>query len=219
MLGLEHNQDDELIRGIIIAIDRPDLDTPYNSGSIKGNGYTISPYLAMPVNDSWMLDMSIGIGQVDLDSNISGTTSKPKDNRALASIGISNITQTKRKWSLQTKIGASSSRDEVKAYTDSSGASTSNSTSTLNQLKVGTTATYFGNQLKPFFGVFMALNDFSVSGGSDTKPKEYSFVPQLQLGITPSSGPWYASISASLERDRSALRAYVGYRYKVARYP
>ena len=48
LLGLEHNQDDELIRGVIVAFDQADITTLYNSGIVKGNGYTVSPYLAMP---------------------------------------------------------------------------------------------------------------------------------------------------------------------------
>ncbi len=213
MLGLEHNQDDELIRGVILAFDQASLDTPYNAGTVKGNGYTVSPYIALPLSETWMLDASAGLGKNDLKTNISGTTASPKDDRSLVSIGLTKSQSTKNRWLVNTKLGYSYSRDEVGAYTDSSGASTAASTSTLNQLKVGVHATYMADKLKPFVGVYSMFNDFSVSGGSATKPKEYSVTPQLQLGISPSAGPIYASVVAQIERDRSAIRAYFGYRY------
>lgn len=213
MLGLEHNQDDELIRGVILAFDQARLDTPYNSGTVKGNGYTISPYLALPLNETWMLDASAGVGKNDLKTKIGGTTASPKDDRSLISVGLTKSQSTKNRWFINTKLGYSYSRDEVGTYTDSSGASTISSTSTLSQLKAGVHAIYTADKLKPFVGVYAMFNDLSVSGGSTTKPKEYSVTPQLQFGISPSAGPIYASIVAQVERDRSAIRAYFGYRY------
>ncbi len=212
MLGLEHNQDDELIRGVIVAFDRTILETPYNSGTVKGNGYTVSPYIALPLNEAWMLDANAGLGKNDQKTNISGTTASPNDDRSLVSIGLTK-SQSINRWLVNTKLGYSYSRDEVGTYIDSSGASTTTSTSTLNQLKVGVLATHMVGKFKPFVGVYSMFNDFSVSGGSETKPKEYSVTPQLQFGISPSVGPIYAAVVAHVERDRSAIRAYFGYRY------
>ena len=213
LLGLEHNQDDELIRGVILALDRADLDTPYNSGTVTGNGYTIAPYLAMPFADSWLLDASVGVGKMKLKTNVSNVTASPEDDRKLASIGVSNSFMTKTKWLVSSKAGYSFSSDEVGSYTDSAASTTAASKTTLNQVKIGVQATYTAAKAKPFIAVYQFFNDFSVSGGSTTKPREYSSTPQLQLGISPSSGPWYASIVGQVERSRSSVRAYVGYRY------
>ena len=213
LLGLEHNQDDELIRGVILALDRADLDTPYNSGKVKGNGYTIAPYLAMPFAESWLLDASVGFGKMDLKTNVSDITASPQDDRRLASVGVSHSLLTKTKWLVSSKAGYSYSTDKVGSYTDSEPSTTAASKSTLSQVKVGVQATYTASKVKPFVAAYQFFNDFSVSGGSTTQPKEHSTTPQLQLGISPSSGPWYASVVAQVERGRSAVRAYVGYRY------
>ena len=213
LLGLEHNQDDELIRGVVLALDRADLDTPYNSGKVKGNGYTIAPYLAMPFAESWLLDASVGFGKMDLKTNVNNITASPEDDRRLASVGVSNSFITKTKWLVSSKAGYSYSTDTVGSYRDSAGSTTAASKTTLNQLKIGVQATYTASKVKPFVAAYQFFNDFSVSGGSTTQPREYSTTPQLQLGISPSSGPLYASVVAQVERGRSAVRAYVGYRY------
>jgi len=213
LLGLEHNQDDELIRGVIVAFDQADITTPYNSGIVKGNGYTVSPYLAMPFAQSWILDASLGFGRNELKTNVSGTTATPSSERSLAAIGITHNHMTKTKWLISSKAGYSYARDEIASYTDSSAASTAASSSTLGQIRIGVNSSYTGSKFKPFIGVYQHFNDFTVTGGSTTKPREYSTTPQLQLGLSPSSGPWYASLISVIERDRSAIRFYVGYRY------
>jgi hypothetical protein len=213
LLGLEHNQDDELIRGVIVAFDQADITTPYNSGIVKGNGYTLSPYLAMPFSDTWILDASVGVGRNELKTNVSGTTATPSSDRSLAAIGVTHNHMTKTKWLISFKAGYSYARDEIGSYTDSSAASTAASSSTLSQIRVGVNSSYTGSKYKPFIGVYQHFNDFTVSGGSATKPREYSSTPQLQLGLSPSSGPWYASLVSVTERGRSAIRFYVGYRY------
>ena len=213
LLGLEHNQDDELIRGVVLALDRADLDTPYNSGKVKGNGYTIAPYLAMPFAESWLLDASVGFGKMSLKTNVSNITASPEDVRQLASIGLSHSLLTKTKWLVSSKAGYSYSTDKVESYKDSAASITATSKTTLGQVKIGVQATYLASKFKPFVAAYQFFNDFSVSGGSATQPKEYSTTPQLQLGISPSSGPLYASVVAQVERGRSAVRAYVGYRY------
>lgn len=213
LLGLEHNQDDELIRGVILALDRADLDTPYNSGKVKGDGYTIAPYLAMPFAESWLFDASVGFGKMNLKTNVGNITASPEDDRRLASIGVSHTLLTKTKWLVSSKAGYSYSTDKVGSYTDSVASTTATSKTTLSQAKIGVQATYLESKFKPFVAAYQFFNDFRVSGGSTTQPKEYSTTPQLQLGISPSSGPLYGSIVVQVERGRSAVRAYVGYRY------
>lgn len=213
MLGVEHNLDDELIRGVIVAFDNADITTPYNSGIVKGNGYTVSPYLAMPFAESWILDASVGVGRNELKTNVSGTTATPSSDRSLAAVGLTHNHITKTKWLISSKLGYSYAKDKIASYSDSSAATTAASSSTLSQIRVGVNSTYTGSKLKPFIGLYQHVNDFSVSGGSSTKPREYTATPQLQLGLSPSSGPWYASLVGVAERDRSAIRFYFGYRH------
>jgi hypothetical protein len=213
LVGIEHNQDDELIRGVIVAFDQADITTPYNSGVVRGSGYTLSPYLAMPFAQNWILDASLGIGRNELKTNVSGATATPSSDRSLAAIGVTHNHITKTKWLISSKAGYSYARDDIGGYTDSLAATTAASSSTLSQIRVGVNASYTGSKYKPFIAIYQHFNDFTVSGGSATKPREYSATPQLQLGFSPSSGPWYASLVSVTERGRSALRFYVGYRY------
>lgn len=213
LLGLEHNSNDELIRGVVFAFDQSNLDTTYNSGRLRGSGYTVSPYLAKPIGESWLLDASVGFGRNNLNSNILGITSSPKDDRTMASVGVTNTRGLSKSWMLISKFGYSWARDEVGGHVDSAATRIDASTTALVQARAGFQMMYAALPMKPFVAVNFFANDFSVTGGGTNKPKEYRSVQQLQFGLSPSWGAWYASVVVQAEKDRSAVRAYLGYRY------
>ncbi|MEK9812785.1 MAG: hypothetical protein VW440_07060, partial [Bordetella sp.] len=64
-----------------------------------------------------------------------------------------------------------------------------------------------------FIAVYQVSNDFSVTSTSAQKPREYSSVQQLQVGLNASSGPLYGAVAYQAERGRSQWRIYGGIRY------
>lgn len=213
ILGAEHSSDDQQrVVGVAVSKDWLDIDTTYNQGSVTGTGLTVSPYLAYQINNDWSLDASLGVGQSTATAKTVTLRSEPEIDRRFLSVGLTRA-QAQGSWFILYKAGMSSSEDKTKAFVSSSGQTSAGSTTRLNQLKLGIYAIYNRPLVSPFVAAYHLVNDFSVSGSSATKPKEYSSVQQLQVGLNASSGPLYGALAYQSERGRSQWRLYGGIRY------
>lgn len=213
ILGLEASSDDQsLTTGVAVSKDWIDINTTYNNGTVKGDGLTVSPYLAYQLDPDWLLDASLGVGSSSIESRALGITSRPDTERAFLSLGLT-YTQVMSKWFVMGKAALSTNEDKVKAFTSSDGQSIGATTTRLHQAKFGVHAIYDIRPLTPYIAVYQVFNDFSVSGATGTKPREYSSTPQAQLGVTTSKGPFYAALAFQVEKDRNQWRVYGGFRF------
>ena len=211
LVGLEYRHDDELIAGLSLAFDRLSATTTYNAGDLKGNGYTLAPYLVYQPTPTRAFDISLGVGRANLDALVDGVSSMPVDARRLASVGVTEVKQAgKYLWMLKASYSLIS--DKVAAFTDSNAQASEATSTQLGQVRLGAQVSHSFGMVTPFVGYYGLFNNFKATGGT-LQPKEYNVSGQWQLGLNFSKEPYFASVVSQLEKDRQQMRAYVGVRY------
>ena len=77
--GLDYLIDNQILVGVALAYERPDVVTAFNSGTFTGNNFAVAPYAAYIINDIFSINTSDGIASVNYRTtreggNISGST-------------------------------------------------------------------------------------------------------------------------------------------------
>lgn len=211
LAGLEYNHEDETFAGISLALDRLAATTTYNSGTIDGSGYTLSPYLMHYLSQTWILNSSLGVGQTKFESTATDVTSRPTTKKGLFSLGLTNI-NTHGKFYSMLKLNYNRFVDDTASHANSAGNVNSRLKNTLSQLVMGAQVNYSSGIVKPFLGVNRFINQ-SDSSSSDKVPQEYAATNQYVIGLNFSKDLLYGSLGYYIERDKSQLRVYAGIRY------
>jgi hypothetical protein len=209
--GLEYRDDGPWMGGISLSIDDLSAQTTYNAGVLTGQGYTLAPYLVYQASPTRAFDFSYGRGQSNLSHHSAGVTSQPRDQRMLASMGVTDIHEL-GKTLVMLKASYSVISDKVPSFTSSDGTLNDATSTKLNQTKLGAQWMFPMGNFSPFVAYYKLMNDFSATGGL-LQPKEYSVSGQYQLGLNASAGDFFGALVAQSEKDRKQLRAYVGVRY------
>jgi len=219
--GIEYNQDDRWIAGLSVTGDWADISAVERlppaadaRSTVKGNGYTVGPYLVYPLSPEWTIDFSSGIGSNKLTSRSdSGSVSRMRDDRFFVSVGATLLKQINTKLTFTGKLGISHSRDDIGPFVSSTGVSSPASLTELNQVRLGGQFSRQMGSFSPFFGAYLIANDFSVRTTASVRPQEYSSTAQAVAGLNTSYGPFFGSIAYQVERGRSQYRVYAGLRY------
>ena len=209
--GLEYRDDGPWMGGLSLSVDNLSAQTTYNAGELTGHGYTLAPYLVYQASPTRAFDFSYGRGVSNLSHQSTGVTSQPRDQRMLASMGVTDIHEV-GKTLLMLKASYSVITDKVASFTSSDGTVNDATSTKLNQTKIGAQWMFPLGNLSPFVAYYKLMNDFSATGGL-LQPREYSATGQYQLGLNASSGDIFGALVAQSEKDRKQLRAYVGIRY------
>ena len=75
--GVDYTLNNDVILGVAGIIERS--KTTSFGTHIEGDGYSLAPYVAIPLNANWLLDASIGIGRTDVDSITGGFGMRQSD--------------------------------------------------------------------------------------------------------------------------------------------
>ena len=67
MVGYDKTVNDRYIYGIAFSYERLDIDTVFNSGNQETDGFSINPYFSYLISDAWSIDLSLGIGDFDVE--------------------------------------------------------------------------------------------------------------------------------------------------------
>ncbi|MCP4984194.1 MAG: autotransporter outer membrane beta-barrel domain-containing protein [Gammaproteobacteria bacterium] len=67
LAGLDYTLSDKYIFGVAFSFEASDIDTTFNAGNQQIEGFSINPYFAYLISDTWSVDLSIGLGEFDTD--------------------------------------------------------------------------------------------------------------------------------------------------------
>jgi hypothetical protein len=65
--GFDYTRGDKYIFGISVSIEDTNINTDFNLGRQDIGGYSINPYFAYLISDSWSIDLGLGTGSYDTD--------------------------------------------------------------------------------------------------------------------------------------------------------
>jgi len=151
-LGGDYQLTKQLVAGLSGTYSRTALDTPFNQGGSKTDGYALMPYAQYSFNDWLNGDLSAGYvwSNTDLHRIVAGTlvTGLQDSSGAIATANL-NAQTWKGSWLLAGKAGLLYSRDKRSNFVESDGTVNIGSTSGLAQGKLGGSVGYWMDGILP----------------------------------------------------------------------
>ncbi|MFT5448167.1 MAG: hypothetical protein ACI9DC_003346 [Gammaproteobacteria bacterium] len=165
----------DVIVGVALGYENSDVSTPVNGGNQDIEGFTAAPYVAVLLNETFSIDVSVGISKIDITQSrvLSGTTISSKvDSTRTFMAGNINASRTFGNLLLTGKLGGLYARDSQDSFIESGGAlSISNAARSfrLGQVRLGAEASWLMGEFEPFASLTLE-HDYSTTvaaGGSN----------------------------------------------------
>ncbi len=211
MIGYDYTKNDRYIFGAAISFETGLTDTEFNLGSQQTDGYSINPYFAYLISDSWSIDLGLGFGSADTDQrrSIVGTGGLPtllagsvtSDYSTDRDFLASNLTYSapRGNWYLSGWLGllyATTSRDD---YTESDGTRIDNEDLDYKRWNLGGEAAYSYGASESYIGLIYEkdtdFNDIEFLIGEQPANDDDSFL--LTVGWRYFGGELVASVDFS----------------------
>ena len=209
MVGVDYTLANRMIVGVAVVSDRSDIALNFNGGTLKGSGWTIAPYLAVPLNPNLALDATLGVGRTKIDANAAGVGASFNADRTIGSIGLT-YRQAIGNWQLSGRGAFLSVSDRLGAYTLSNGTFVQGGSVDIQQLRFGGQAGYkINNNVTPYVGLTYVYDvrrpDQQPVGGQSAANDRDAWVPMIGLRFS-SGGAVYGGVQYSSEQSRSQVK-------------
>jgi len=213
MVGVDYRLANRMIVGVAIAGDRSDIALNFDprisaTGTLKGSGWTISPYLGVPLTRNLALDATLGVGRTKIDSNSGNLAGSFTADRTIGSIGLT-YRETIGNWQLSGRGAFLSVSDRLGAYTLSNGTFVPGGSVDIQQFRFGGQAAYRINNVTPYVGLTYVYDirrpdQQPVLGQSAANDRD-AWVPTIGLRFS-SGGSLYGGVQYSSEQSRSEVK-------------
>lgn len=135
VVGADYLVTDKVLAGVSVGYERPDIRTTFNNGTFKGNNWSIAPYAAYIINDTFSVDAMAGYAWVSYDmtrayGSISGST---EGHRLFGGANVNANTAVDH-WRLGSSLGYLYTTETQGAYTEKG---TNGSTVGESQMRLG----------------------------------------------------------------------------------
>jgi hypothetical protein len=67
LAGFDFTFTDRYIFGVAVSFETSNINTEFNLGNLEMDGFSINPYFAYLISDSWSIDLSLGYGSFETD--------------------------------------------------------------------------------------------------------------------------------------------------------
>ena len=146
---------DRWIVGLAMGYENTDVDTKFNNGNVSGNGYTVAPYAAYRIDNTFSVDALLGFSWLNYDQNridpavgtqVTGSTN------ANRYFGGANVVGN---WSrdqvnLSGKVGTFYLSERQGAFTESDGTAVARQTLNIGTVSVGGRVGYQLDMVEPY---------------------------------------------------------------------
>lgn len=165
-VGVDFKPSDESVLGVAVAFENTDVTTKFNTGTFKGDGYTISPYGALILSNGAVIDAMLGMSKVSYDTTANGGAVKSSfdGTRYIGSLNISKAMDM-RSVTLTPKAGVMQITEDQDSYVDSTGTAADASTIRLGRASAGATVAFKG-KVSPYIRA-MAEYDYKKGAAAD----------------------------------------------------
>lgn len=207
LAGVDYTLDNGVIVGLAFSGERTRTDAP-NGGNLRGNGYSIAPYLSWQIDRNWFVDGTLGWGRTDLDNNLGGgVTGSNDDKRKFAGLSGSYVTEID-KAILTGRVSYLYAEDRFSSFTLSNGTAISSNTSRIGQIRLGGQVGYAGDGFMPYLALYY-VNDVqrpalpTIAGQSPANDRDGVLI---QIGINFfSRGGLAGGLMFATESNRSQI--------------
>lgn len=207
-VGVDYTLDNRMVLGVAVTGDRSDIALNFNGGKMTGNGWTVSPYLGVPLTRNLALDATLGFGRANVDANAAGVNASIKSDRTIGSIGLT-YRENIGNWQLSGRGAFLSVSDKLGAYTLSNGTFVQGGSVDVQQLRLGGQAGYRMGNVTPYVGLTYIYDirrpDQQPVAGQTAANDRDAWTPTIGLRFS-SGGALYGGIQYSSEQSRSQVK-------------
>jgi hypothetical protein len=208
MVGVDYTTASRMVLGVAVAGDRSDIALNFSGGNVRGSGWTIAPYIGVPLNRNWALDATVGYGRSDVDLRSGGATGSFRSERTIGAAGAT-YRSTLGNWLFSGRAGLLFANDRLGAYTLSNGTFISDGRVNVSQVRVGGQAGYNLGGVIPYVGLTyihdLRRPDQQPVGGVSAANDRDAWTPTIGLRFS-SGGSLYGGIQYSSEQSRSQVK-------------
>jgi len=154
--GFDYTRNEKYIFGISVSLEDTKLNTDFNLGKQDIGGYSINPYFAYLISDSWSLDVGLGIGNFDTDQTRATGVIDPGPPAAIVADIVDSSFSTDRNfvatnltyavprgnWYLTGWIGWLKATQDQEGFTESDGTSIGSADLDFERWSLGGEAAY-----------------------------------------------------------------------------
>ena len=198
--GVDYTFDSNMVFGVAVARDDTDVDLTFSGGKLKGKGWTISPYLGIPINKNLAFDATLGLGRTDIDTTVGGVGGSTSSDRTVWSLGMT-YRENIGAWNLSARGAYLDVRDKLGAYTLTNGTFVPDGTVNVSQVRFTGQAGYTIDAITPYASLTY-INDIR-------RPDQ---APVGGVAAANDSDAWTVGLGFRFRIDRSV---YGGFQYST----
>lgn len=215
MVGADYQYDDKLLAGVVLGLDRGEINTQFNGGTVNTNTNIVSTYGSYRFDDMFSVDGIIGYGRGDIEQvRFAGVTAINSDttyDRFFGQVTGNAVTTVPEVENavLAGQLGLLYAIERVDDFVEDNGNNVTGKTNPLTQAQIGLRAGYSffdiaDNWVVHPYGQARYLmdlqsNTIDVGVGQTAHPNDDKEV-QLALGVDFFAG---ADLSGNFEYSRS----------------
>ncbi|MBO6783367.1 MAG: autotransporter outer membrane beta-barrel domain-containing protein [Alphaproteobacteria bacterium] len=216
LLGVDYQLDDRILAGLAFGLERGEIDTRFNGGTVTTRGVTVSPYASYRLDERWSFDAILGHTRGDIDQvRGAGIRSETDFRRWFAQANANYVTglDVVDNLLLAGQAGYTYAFEKIDGFTESNGNLVAANRNPLGQVQLGARAGYSlfdiadGWVFHPYGGLRylheIQSSRVSVGPGQAEHPNDNDEV-QVSLGLDFFSG---SKLSGNIEFLRSFARS------------
>lgn len=168
LAGYDYTLSEKYIFGVALSHETSNFNTRFNSGNAKTNGFSINPYFAVLLSDTWSFDLSLGHGKFNTGQSrttavvlVAGPPAIPgnaivdsgfSSTRDFVSTNITNVSAW-GDWNLTGSFGLFAAKQKQDAYVESSGDAVAGSSQNIKQWNLAGEAAYSHRDSESYIGL------------------------------------------------------------------
>lgn len=155
MGGLDYKFTEQFIAGMAFGYENIDLETTFNRGTLKADGWTFAPYALYRFTKTYSVDASVGYSMVDYDLTRrdplvnTSITGKTDGNRYFGAVNL-NGNWAEDQWRFGAKLGNLYVTETKDRFTESNGVVTGEQTTKVGQASLGGKVGYNLGMVEPY---------------------------------------------------------------------
>jgi len=152
LIGLDYRVNKNLLLGMAIGYEWTELGTVFNNGSMESDGFTISPYAAYLINDSFSIDLLVSYSDLayDTERTFTGVYGGYDADHFMVSSNL-NYYYLVGNWCLNARLGYMYAEEDADGFTETDGTRIRQKDTDLGEIQFGGQASYFVNDFELFF--------------------------------------------------------------------
>lgn len=168
LVGFDYRFNPRGVVGLALAYEDINIDTTFNNGTFKGDGFGVIPYFGYQIARDWTLDAMFGYTRLDYKTT-SGAQNTTASFNADRFFGAANVTGNfyggpQERLRISPRVGILQMQEEQDSFTDSAGVFVNKQTIDLGRLSAGGTLGYRFDRIEPYVRA-MAEYDYSREKG------------------------------------------------------